>query len=42
MQKLRENGYELKHSYDLDDDDRESFDDVSSIMLGNDDSDDNE
>ena len=35
MQKLRENGFELKHSYDLDDDEKETDDDydLSDVIL---------
>ena len=42
MQKLRENGFELKHSYDFDDenDEEEAEDDydLSSVILDSDDS----
>ncbi len=47
MQKLRENGFELKHSYDLDDDQDddeldEDINDLSDIILDNDSSEDQE
>lgn len=44
MQKLRENGFELKHSYDLDDEDKDSDEDydLSSVILESEELDDNE
>ena len=44
MQKLRENGYELKHSYDFDDDEKDSDEgyDLSHVILESEDLDDNE
>lgn len=44
MQKLRENGFELKHSYEMDDNLKDSDEeyDLSSIILENDESDDME
>ena len=35
MQKLRENGFELKHSYDLDDEEKDTDEDydLSSVIL---------
>ena len=41
MQKLREIGFELKHSYDLDDDDKDSDYDLSKVILESDESYDN-
>lgn len=44
MQKLRENGFELKHSYDFDSEDKDSDEDydLSNVILDSEDLDDNE
>ena len=44
MQKLRENGFELKHSYDFDDEDKDSDEDydLSNVILDSEELDDNE
>ena len=44
MQKLRENGFELKHSYDFDDEEKDSEEeyDLSSVILDSEELDDNE
>ena len=44
MQKLRENGFELKHSYDFDDEEKDSDEDydLSNQILDYNESEDNE